>query len=574
MVISALTPLLIFGAISLYTFQSSLRTSIQNSFHEISLRASEEISLFLNHSKEILETLATDLQETNLNPEQTQRILENYVIRFPQFNELIIYSKKDQVFQYSTPGLSRKDLPDQGLIDRALQGNFVPSKTYLSPDLTPMIWFLVPMEYDQDNSKILMGQVDLLQMWKWVSDIRLGKQGYATVVDKDGMVVASGDPYYKRNILSTEDPVPFEGFASNGKVDVVELQKVHSQTQILHTPRGRDLISMKRISETPHWFLVFSQPYQEAFAAIRSISVFLIILTVLFLVLMFITATLVNRNLILKPVNQLVTATKAIGRGELDYQIPELGKDELGQLGTSFNRMGRDLAKYQQTIIRQEKMTMFGRMASSLAHDLKHPVKNIESVAKLLKEHYAEAEFRETFNNVVKREFTRINQFLEDLRNLTHEMPFRPQSADLVVLITEVLESFQGTMEQKQITTRFLKPDDFPKIRMDPDLMRRALENLISNAQQAMNQPKGQIIVSLAQSDQRVNLAIEDTGPGIPPKILEGLFEEFKTTKNRGLGLGLAITKKIMELHEGTVSVASEVRQGSVFTLSWPLKVG
>ncbi len=569
-----MTPLLIFGGISLYSFQASLRRTIQNSFYEISLRASEEISLFLEHSKEILETLAMDLQETNLNAQQTQRIIENYVIRFSQFNELVIYSEDDQVQQFSTLSSPNRPMPDTPLIEKALEGNFVTSDTYLSADLTPMIWFLVPMNYDQANSKILIGQIDLLQMWQWVSDIQLGKQGYASVVDVQGNVVASGDPHYKRAILSTEEEVPFVGFPTElPQVDQKKPAK-DSHTKMIETAQGTSLFSMKLISKNPYWFLVFSQPRNEAFASIRAISKFLIVLTGLFLIIMFVTAKLVNRYLFLRPVNQLVAATEAIGRGELDHQITDLGKDELGQLGRSFNKMSQDLAALQQTILRQERMTMFGRMASSLAHDLKHPVKNIESAAKLLKDHYDKAEFRETFNNVVNREFSRINQFLEDLRHLTHEMPFRPKTMDLVQIIQEVLESFQSSMRQKDIMVQFLPPEPFPNLRADPDLMRRALENLISNGLQAMQGHGGKVTIALRQENQRVFLSVQDTGAGIPPKILAGLFEEFTTTKNRGLGLGLAITKKIIELHRGDISVQSELNQGTTFTLSWPLQFG
>ncbi len=329
-------------------------------------------------------------------------------------------------------------------------------------------------------------------------------------------------------------------------------------------------MAVKSIAQDPNWYLILAQPTKEAFAPLQQLLWILLGLILGTLTMMVLLGIWGSRRTLLRPVASLREATRALGRGDLAYRVSNLGNDEFGELGQSFNLMAERLIEFQEQIRRQERLAMFGRIASGLAHDLKHPVKNIESAAKLMEQMYEDEAYRETFTRIVQREFSRINHFLEDLRNLTHEMPFLPQMFNLSALIMEVRESFSSVAQDQGVSLELALPAEQVKVWGDPNLLRRVVENLLSNAFQAMGNKRGRIGIqfSLAPA-QGVILKVWDEGPGIPPERLQGLFEEFATTKRKGLGLGLAITKKILDLHKGSIKVESEVGKGTCFILSW-----
>ncbi|HEX5032854.1 MAG TPA: HAMP domain-containing protein, partial [bacterium] len=369
LVVSALLPLAIYGALSLYNSQKILKTTIQDSYAEITKRTAGEISLYLEHAQALLETLVADLANTDLSAGQTRRIVENYVIRFSEFERILLFDPAMQVTLSTDSKTSKEDQPPMALLQEAAAGRPNFSKAYLSADLTPVIWYLLPMRAGTEVQGVLAAQIDLIRMWEWVGGTQLGKGGYVTVVDRSGQVVASGDPYYKQAILSSDSDVSFEGFS----------EKLSRSPTIRQTGRGNLLLALQPISEAPPWYVVFSQPVQEAFAPLRTMTWELLLLIAGSVILMLLAGFWISRRLLLKPVGQLALATQALGKGDLSYRLPSLGGDEFGRLGESFNRMSEDLLILQETARRQERLAMFGRIASGLAHDLKHPVKNIEN---------------------------------------------------------------------------------------------------------------------------------------------------------------------------------------------------
>lgn len=565
LVAAGLVPLLVYGGISIWNTQTALKKSIEENFSQIAQATTAQISLYFQNIDDLFVALSEDLGNTNLSSEQSRRIMENYVIRFPQFQKILHYSETGELV-YST-GLQKadRDLPDDDLKKRALSGKSVFSKPYLSEELTPVLWYLVPTRGQSGAFQVLAAQIDLMQMWKWVSDAKFQATGFVTLVDQDGEVLASGDPAIKREILSSEKRVFYGSFSEvKGLV----------QPQVYKLGGKELMVSARRVQDEPQWYLIVTQSSKEAFAPRWNLTIELAGLTVLALILMIAAASAGSRKALLQPMKKLIEATRALGRGDLSYRVRGLENDELGQLGESFNKMAEDLATLQETSKRQERFAMFGRIASSLAHDLKHPVKNIENAAKLMEDLHEDPKYRETFTRIVQREFARINQFLDDLRNLTHEMPYVPTPFSLKVLVGEIFESFALEAEKKGTSLELSVQEGAEKVVGDPNLLRRVFENLISNAIQAMNEPDGKINVMVHNLGDKLQVDVQDTGPGIPQDLLPGLFDEFMTTKGRGLGLGLAISKKVLTLHKGTISVRSQLGSGTTFTMLWPKQVG
>jgi signal transduction histidine kinase len=232
--------------------------------------------------------------------------------------------------------------------------------------------------------------------------------------------------------------------------------------------------------------------------------------------------------------------------------------------------MTEELSDLHEQIRRNERAVTFGKIASGLVHDLKHPIKSIENSSKLLLKMYDDPHYREIFHKTVNREFASINRFLDDLYNLTHPLPLKPISLNIHKAIDEALEGYRPEAERKAVLIHRQFEGDSFRISADRFAFERVLKNLILNAIEAM--PRGGDLVLKTRSDgQWVEIDVQDMGCGIPKERLETIFEDYVTTKRKGLGLGLAISKKIVQDLNGTIEVESEPGKGSTFILKFPL---
>jgi signal transduction histidine kinase len=212
---------------------------------------------------------------------------------------------------------------------------------------------------------------------------------------------------------------------------------------------------------------------------------------------------------------------------------------------------------------------MFGRIAAGLVHDLSHPIQNIGNSCKLILKMFDDVEYRDTFKRTVDREMVVVKRVLDDLRNIARPIPLERFPVDINRSVAEVVESMQQHSETAGITLRAELSAEAGFIDGDLFALGRVYRNLIINAIQA-TAPGGLVVVTTEARETRVQVRVSDTGCGIPPDRLGAVFEDFVTTKRRGLGLGLAISKKIVEQLGGQITVASEVGKGTTFVLDFP----
>jgi two-component system, NtrC family, sensor histidine kinase HydH len=182
---------------------------------------------------------------------------------------------------------------------------------------------------------------------------------------------------------------------------------------------------------------------------------------------------------------------------------------------------------------------------------------------------YEDVEYRETFRKTVERELVIVKRVLDDLRNIARPIPLERFAVDLNRTVADAAEAMEQHAETAGLTLRTELTTDTVFIEGDVFALGRVYRNLILNAIQA-TAPGGLIVVATEARADRVQVRIYDTGCGIPPERLAQVFEDFVTTKRRGLGLGLAISKKIVEQLGGQITVASEVGKGTTFVLDFP----
>jgi signal transduction histidine kinase len=182
---------------------------------------------------------------------------------------------------------------------------------------------------------------------------------------------------------------------------------------------------------------------------------------------------------------------------------------------------------------------------------------------------FDDLEYRDTFKRTVEREMVVVKRVLEDLRNIARPIPLERFPLEVDKSVAEVVDSMLPHAETAGIALRAEPAARGAYVEGDLFALGRVYRNLIINAIQA-TAPGGEVVVATEARDNRVQIRVTDTGCGIAPDRLAAIFEDFVTTKRRGLGLGLAISRKIVEQLGGQITVASEVGKGTTFVLDFP----
>ncbi|HXD74743.1 MAG TPA: HAMP domain-containing sensor histidine kinase, partial [Vicinamibacterales bacterium] len=273
----------------------------------------------------------------------------------------------------------------------------------------------------------------------------------------------------------------------------------------------------------------------------------------------------------ISPILTLQRGTHEVAAGELDTRVAIDSRDEFGDLGEAFNTMADRLVQLQEDVKRQERQAMFGRVAAGLVHDLSHPIQNIGNSTRLLLRDDVDTESREMFRRTIERELATLKRFMDDLRNIVKPKPVERFAMDVNGSVAEVVEAMRSEGERTGVAVEAQFAPGPLVIDGDRFALGRVYRNLITNAIQA-TEPGGRVTVTTSRTGDTIAISVADTGSGIPADRLGAIFEDFVTTKRRGLGLGLAISKRIVEQLDGTITVESEVGRGTTFTLRFPAR--
>ena len=284
-----------------------------------------------------------------------------------------------------------------------------------------------------------------------------------------------------------------------------------------------------------------------------------------------------------RPVVSLAEAARRVAAGDLAAKVEVESHDELGELATSFNRMTEDLLREKDRAVQAERVAAWRELARRLAHELKNPLFPLQvTVENLLRAKEKSPEiFEEVFRESTSTLLAEINN-LKTIIGRFSEFSRMPQPQRRPIQVNDILRStlhvFQAQLQaNNRITVRTGLADDLPEISADPDLLHRALSNLVLNAIDAMPQG-GELALHTAatganevRSADRVAISISDTGSGLTPEECARLFTPYYTTKQHGTGLGLAIVQSVVSDHGGKISVESIKEKGTTFRIELPI---
>ena len=220
-----------------------------------------------------------------------------------------------------------------------------------------------------------------------------------------------------------------------------------------------------------------------------------------------------------------------------------------------------------------ERLASIGMMSATFAHEIRNPLTSLKTFAQLMPEKYNDEEFRETFSKIVVRETDRINSLIEDLLDFsTEEKTVRINEFALESFIDGMIEYIRGRLEVDNENIRIEKVYNNVGIDLSGNIekLKQAFINILNNGCQAMH-GDGVLTVEIAPNAKNVDISISDTGEGIPHEDISKIFDPFVTTKEMGVGLGLAISKRIVEDHGGKIQVRSKLSEGTTFTVSLPM---
>jgi signal transduction histidine kinase len=410
---------------------------------------------------------------------------------------------------------------------------------------------------------------------------------YAVVLDKEGNVAASSirDTPSRRILLEEKEPPPagtdplirqrrIPGSPAETVYDVAVPVMVEGSEQRWGMVRlGISLESMNRqISRTRSLIFAFGLMA----LAVGSLG------------------SVILAQRITKPLQALTRGVAAVGRGDLTQQIRIQTKDELGELAHAFNEMAAQLARVrelEERLRRADRLAALGTMAAGIAHDIRNPLTSILIFSQLMSLHHDDPDVRAKFDRVVPRELERVQAVIEDMMELARPSSLHLEPTNMNEVLTQVLELYENQAATLNVKlSRELSPD-LPLLMADRKRLHRCLSNIIANGIQAMASGgdlavrtslvlaaefsglQGNTSAVGASGGSTIRVVISDTGQGISPDRLSRIFDPFYTTKDKGLGLGMAITHRIIEDHKGSIDVQSQVGLGTSFTIHLPVSV-
>jgi signal transduction histidine kinase/CheY-like chemotaxis protein len=425
------------------------------------------------------------------------------------------------------------------------------------------------------DGSVLLAEVNLKFIWNVVSDIRIGEQGYAYVVDARGGLVAHPDIH---RVLQVSD---FSGL-SQVRAALTQRDRAGLGEDGLDF-EGRPVMAAYAAIPPLGWFIFVEQPRSEALAPLyASLS-----RTALFLLIAMAIAVLASLALarrLVAPIRQLQAGAQKIGAGDLGHRIHVDTGDELEELSKQFNRMGAQLQHSYADLERriaertrdlQAANEAKSRFLAAASHDLRQPIHALALLAGQLDSCGSVSE-RKALSAEITRGIASLADLFDDLLDISRleAGAVVAQNEDFAIsaVLDAVSAQFGPLARQKGL--HFTVRPSRAWVHSDPVLLQRILLNFVSNAVRYTD--RGGVLVACRRRSGHLQIGVWDTGCGIPEESRQEIFREFvqlhSTDRDRGkgLGLGLAIVARLAPLIGSSIELRSTLARGSMFAIRVP----
>lgn len=276
-----------------------------------------------------------------------------------------------------------------------------------------------------------------------------------------------------------------------------------------------------------------------------------------------------------KPIEQLARAASQVAAGDWNTRVDIRARDEIGVLAKSFNNMTHELTEQRDRLVQSERVAAWRELARRLAHELKNPLFPLQiTVENLVRAHrLPRVQFDEVFlegTATLQAEINNLRAIVSRFSDFSKMPEPQLEKMDLREAVQRVIALHAPALEQKHISIGTSISPEPLRILGDPELLHRALSNLVLNAMDAMPEG-GTLTVSASRSADFARIAVADSGPGLSDEECSRLFTPYFTTRQHGTGLGLAIVQSVISDHRGSITVERPEEGGARFVITLPM---
>ncbi len=398
-----------------------------------------------------------------------------------------------------------------------------------------------------------------------------------TVLDPNGEVMASTDPHrlgkripIKRRRLAEEQPIHISAQFPSVYMDSSATQRTFPiQFPIVQSNKVIGYADLAGVSDE------VGQTLRRIYL-VRTVWIICTLLAGMFMIVY-----LAFR--FTRPIDLLVEGAHEVAEGNLEVQLPIRGSDEMSRLARTFNQMVERLREHrqlQERLSEAEKASLVARFAATVAHEVRNSLNFINlSIDQIRARHGSseDAAGRDLARNLnnMKDEISRLKRLVSDFLVIGRQAQPQLAPCDLKTTVEQAVAVVEKQAHQQDIAIRLEFAPDLPGLQADAGQLKTCFLNILTNSVQAM--PNGGEIIIRAgvvrghEGISSVEMSFQDTGPGIPAEDRERIFTPYYSTKATGFGLGLAITRKIIEDHGGRISAATHEGPGALIVLHLPL---
>jgi signal transduction histidine kinase len=555
-------PVAVLGILLINTSQGAIRKSVLSDHEEIAARAAGEIGLFIQRAQDILNTTATMLGVLYPSSWKQETVLVELVLNQPVFTRVSFVNLKGEEIASSELGRGLNwDYPPQALEEGKKRRMYF-SEVKFRNNFSPYVTMAVPVKRMGSIAGVLIADANLRGIWQIVDNIKIEETGRTFLVADDGTVIAHQD---KKKVLSNEN--------FKGDKDVSLVLRGERGAMELRNEAGEEWISSYSPVLDLGWGVVLRQEKDEAYLFSRVMKMqswMIIILSELAVVLV----SIFMGGILARPVMILASRIKRVADGDLEHRIEIERYDEIGKVIKSFNQMTKKLKEAKS----RERLSVIGEMAAWIVHELKNSLVAIKGFVQLFPLRHKDEEFINRFSKLVPDEVNRWERMLRDLSDFSSYSYLNISRMSLKKLVENILEMMNDNFAEKNIKPNCIFLGDDFDLDGDHERLTQVFLNVIINAMGAMCEGGGELyisakIVNLAPlDDPMVEIRVKDTGKGIEPQRLSEIFKPFHTNKKGGMGLGLAISRRIIKNHDGEISIESEVNIGTTVIIRLPKK--
>ncbi len=540
----------------------ALTSTIKESYKAIAVRAAQETSLFVNRPVELLNTVGSLIGRIERDPWKYETLLVEMSLTFPMFEEILAVDREGRVIASSNPGRPTKGYATEPSFLEAVKGKAYLSAIRIEEDYLPHVTIALPYYQRGRAGGVLIADVNLRGMWEIVDAMRIGNTGRAFLISKKGLLIAHPD---KKLVLRNTDFSSYPAFRralsiQSGNVEYRDEGKKVQLASFASVPGPLPLVIVIQIEG------------KEAYHLLRQTYLLVwLVLGVSLLVSMAVGFSLAKW--LVQPVKALQLWSKRVAVGDFDYRIPPVSLDELGRLFIHFRRMSMRLKEARE----KERLAALGEAASTISHKLKNSIVSLKTFSQLLPERKQDMNFLQKFEKDFSSTIDHLEKMFGNLAQVASSHKPMIEPVDLRQLFKRIQIRYLETTAKMGIEFHAEIDPGLPLVYGDISQLEDLIVNLVQNAIQAMPLKGGRIVFQAGRNPvsggmSSVRISVGDNGIGIPKENFEKIFKPFFTTKHGGMGLGLAICKKIVEDHNGLISLSSVEGKGTTFVVQLPVQ--